>query len=296
MRAEPLTGIVAFVAVAERSSFTAAAAQLGVSPSAVSHAVRELERRLGIRLLGRSTRSVGLTEAGERYLARVRPALEELRAAAEGLGELRDRPTGRLRLDLSRPAYFSVLAPRIAGFLQANPEIRLELALQDSFSDIVAEGNDAGIRLGEALEQDMMAVPVSGDLYTVIAAAPGYFARRPPPETPGDLVAHDCIAFRFPTSGKLYAWEFERDGRPFEFTPSSPVVTVNDPIVMRDLALAGLGVGYFISDMMERDLTEGRLVRVLEAWSPRFPGYFLYHASRRHPPAKLRALIEALRV
>ncbi|MEO3432966.1 LysR substrate-binding domain-containing protein [Inquilinus sp. CAU 1745] len=294
MRRDQLTGIGAFAAVAERRSFTAAAAALGVSPSALSHAVRALEERLGIRLLDRSTRSVGLTEAGERYLARVRPALDELATAAEELDELRDTPSGVLRLDVSRPAYFSVLSPRLAAFRAAYPDIRLELTLADSLSDIVANGCDAGIRLGETLQQDMVAVRIGEGLETVIAAAPAYFAGRPKPLRPEDLAGHECLNFRFPSSGAIYRWEFEREGHEVDIAVPGAIVA-NDALVLRDMALAGLGLGYFLSDMVADDLASGRLVRVLEDWSPRFPGHCLYYSSRRLPPAKLRALIDTLR-
>jgi DNA-binding transcriptional LysR family regulator len=295
MRRDRLAGVTAFVAVARAGGFTPAAARLGVSVSAVSHAVRDLEQRLGIRLLNRSTRSVGLTEAGQRYLARVRPALEELEAAEEGLSELRDEARGLLRIDISRPAYLSVLAPRLARFREAHPGIELELVVADTLSDIVADGCDAGIRLGESLEQDMIAIPVSGELHTVIAASPAYFARHPPPADPAGLAGHDCIGFRLPSGGTLYRWELERDGRELEVVPKMSI-TVNDALVALDLALAGAGIGYFINDIVDTHLASGRLVRVLEDWSPRFPGYFLYHSARRNPPAKLRALIDALRV
>lgn len=294
MRRDQLTGIGAFAAVAERRSFTAAAAALDVSPSALSHAVRTLEGRLGIRLLDRSTRSVGLTEAGERYLARVRPALDELIAAAEDLDELRDTPSGVLRLDISRPAYFSVLSSRLAAFRAAYPDIRLELTLADSLSDIVANGCDAGIRLGETLQQDMVALPIGEGLETVVAAAPAYFAGRPKPSRPEDLAGHECLNFRFPSSGVIYRWQFEREGREVDIAVPGAIVA-NDALVLRDMARAGLGIGYFLSDMVAGDLASGRLIRVLENWSPRFPGHYLYYSSRRHPPAKLRALIDTLR-
>ena len=295
MRREYLTGLTAFVAVAEKRSFTAAAAQLGISASAVSHAVRDLEARLGVRLLNRSTRSVNLTEAGERYLARVLPALRELAQAADGLDELRDTPMGLLRINVSGPAYDAVLARRLSEFHRLYPQIQLELVVDDKLADIVATGCDAGIRLGETLKQDMVAIPVSAPLELVICGSREYFERHPLPRTPSDLRDHECIAFRYPSSGKIYGWELEHDGQEVEFEPSAWVVT-NDAAVMLDLVRSGAGLACLLSHMVADDLRRGDLIRVLADWCPPFPGYFLYHSSHRHVPAKLRALIDFLRV
>lgn len=295
MRREDLAGLTAFAAVAEKKSFTAAAAQLGISASAVSHAVRDLEARLGLRLLNRSTRSVNLTEAGERYLARVLPALRELAQAADGLDELRDSPVGLLRINVSRPAYKAVLAGRLAEFHRLHPQVQLELVVDDMLADIVASGCDAGIRLGETLHQDMVAVPVSQPLELVICGSREYFARHPIPNTPSDLRDHACIGFRFPSSGKLYDWELERDGHEVMFEPNAWVVA-NDAGVMLDLVRSGAGLACVLSNMVAEDLERGTLIRVLAEWCPPFPGYFLYYSSHRHVPAKLRALIDFLRV
>jgi DNA-binding transcriptional LysR family regulator len=294
MPRDHLTGLSAFAAVATHRSFTGAAVYLGLSASAVSHAVRELEARLGLRLLNRSTRSVALTEAGERYLAKVLPALEQLAAAADDLDDLHHTPSGLLRLNVSRPAYRTVLAPRIAAFRQAYPQITIELVVDDTLADIVAGGCDAGIRLGETLQRDMVAVPVSPPLELVLCAAPSYFAEHPRPISPEDLAHHHCIAFRYPGSGVTYAWELERDGQAMLFEPSAHI-TVNDGLALRDLALRGLGLVCTISDMVSEDLASGALERVMADWCPPFPGYFLYHSSRRHVPGKLRALIDHLR-
>lgn len=295
MRREYLTGLTAFAAVAEKRSFTAAAAQLGISSSAVSHAVRELEARLGVRLLNRSTRSVSLTEAGERYLARVLPALRALAEAADGLEELRDTPIGLLRINVSRPAYHAVLARRLSEFHRLHPQVQLEVVVDDLLADIVAAGCDAGIRLGETLQQDMVAVPVGPPLELVICGSREYFSQHPIPRTPSDLRDHSCIAYRFPSSGKIYGWELERDGQQIRFEPSGWVVT-NDASVMLDLVRSGAGLACLLSHMVADDLGRGALIRVLADWCPTFPGYFLYYPSHRHVPAKLRALIDFLRV
>jgi DNA-binding transcriptional LysR family regulator len=295
MRREYLAGLTAFAAVAEKKSFTAAAAQLGISSSAVSHAVRDLEARLGLRLLNRSTRSVNLTEAGERYFARVMPALRELMQAADGLDELRDSPRGLLRINVSRPAYNGVLAGRLNEFHRRYPQVQLEVVVDDALTDIVAAGCDAGIRLGETLQQDMVAIPVSKSLELVICGSREYFKHHPVPRAPTDLREHACIAFRFPSSGKLYSWELERDGQEVQFEPSAWVVT-NDSGVMLDLVRSGAGLACVLSHMVTDDLQSGNLIRVLADWCQPFPGYFLYHPSHRHVPAKLRALIDFLRV
>lgn len=295
MRRDYLAGLTAFAAVAEKKSFTAAAAQLGISSSAVSHAVRDLEARLGLRLLNRSTRSVNLTEAGERYFSRVLPALQELARAADGLDELRDTPTGLLRINISRPAYDAVLASRLGEFHRLHPQVQLEVVVDDTLTDIVAAGCDAGIRLGETLQQDMVAIPVSRPLELVICGSREYFARHAIPHAPADLRNHACIAFRFPSSGKIYSWELERDGQEVRFEPSS-WVTTNETGVLLDLVRSGAGLACVLSHMVEGDLERGELIRVLADWCPAFPGYFLYHPSHRHVPAKLRALIDFLRV
>ena len=295
MRREYLAGLTAFAAVAEKKSFTAAAAQLGISPSAVSHAVRDLETRLGLRLLNRSTRSVNLTEAGERYLAQVLPALRQLAEAADGLDELRDTAMGLLRINVSRPAYDAVLARRLAEFHRLHPQVQLEVVVDDTLTDIVAAGCDAGIRLGETLQQDMIAIPVSPPLELVVCGSRAYFERRSIPRTPSDLREHECIAFRFPSSGKLYGWELERDGQEVVFEPAAWVVT-NDAAALLDLVRSGAGLACVLSHMVTDDLERGDLIRVLADWCLPFPGYFLYHPSHRHVPAKLRALIDFLRV
>ncbi|HEX6996221.1 MAG TPA: LysR family transcriptional regulator [Gammaproteobacteria bacterium] len=295
MRRDYLAGLTAFAAVAEKKSFTAAAAQLGISSSAVSHAVRDLESRLGLRLLNRSTRSVNLTEAGERYFARVMPALRELTQAADGLDELRDSATGLLRINLSRPAYDAILAGRVNEFHRRHPQVQLELVVDDTLTDIVAAGCDAGIRLGETLQKDMVAIPVSEPLELVICGSREYFGQHAIPRAPSDLREHACIAFRYPSSGKLYCWELERDGQEVRFEPSSWVVT-NDAAVLLDLVRSGVGLACVLSHMVADDLERGTLIRVLAGWCPPFPGYFLYHSSHRHVPAKLRAFIDFLRV
>src|SRR5690606_25264571 len=244
--------------------------QLGISSSAVSHAVRDLEGRLGLRLLNRSTRSVTLTEAGERYFARVRPALRELAQAADGLDDLRNSATGQLRTNLSRPASDAVLARRVDEFHRLHPQVQLELVVDDTLTDIVAAGCDAGIRLGETLQQDMVAIPVSAPLELVICGSREYFDRHPLPLAPSDLRDQECIAFRFPSSGKIYNWELERDGQEVLFEPSSWIVA-NDAGVMLDLVRSGVGLACVLSHMVADDLERGTLIRVLADWCPPFP-------------------------
>ncbi len=294
MKIHQLDGYLAFATVARTRSFTAAAAQLGVSPQAVSQAVRALESRLQLRLLNRTTRSVSLNEAGERFMARVGPALGELLDAADAIGELRDTPSGLLRINLSRVAFAAVIQPRLASFRAHYPDVRLEFGFDDGFVDIVEQGCDAGIRLGEAVAKDMVSVPLSREERIALVATPAYLAQHGTPRTIADLTQHICIRFRMPSSGALYRWELLEGGR--EITLDAPAtLTVNDTGAMLALALDGLGLGYVLASVAQPHLAAGRLVEVMPEATPRFPGFHLYYPSRRQPPAKLRCFLEIWR-
>lgn len=294
MRQEHLDGLVAFVSVAQERGFSAAAVKLGVSPSAVSQAIRSLEQRLGAVLFNRTTRSVSLTELGERYLERIRPALEALSEATEELGHETDVPSGVLRLNLSRAAYLIVLQPLLSRFMQAYPDVNVEMRFENLLVDIVRDGFDAGIRFGELVEKDMVAMRVGPPICAHVIASPEYLARHGTPVHPRDLLDHDCIGFRHTTTGQVERWTFERDGDSVELAVKGRLV-VNDSEVLVRAALDGLGVAYMINGYLDRFYDEGRLVRVLEEWSPDFPALHLYYPDRRRVPAKLRALIEFLR-
>lgn len=289
---ESLDVLAAFVAVAEERSFTKAAVRLGVSTSALSHAIRDLEERLGVRLLARTTRSVAPTEAGDQLLAEVAPALGGVRAALDGIGRLRDRPAGRLRLIMPRLAASMVLLPRLPAFTREYPEVAVEVTTEAGPIDIVAGRFDAGIELGEFIQRDMVAVRVSAEQRAAIVASPAYWRTHPPPKKPQDLLQHRCIGCRHGTA--LYRWEFERSGKERTVAVPGPVV-MDDVDLMVRAALDGVGVAFTFEEQVAALLAKRRLVRVLEDWCPPFPGYFLYYPSRRHQPPGLQALIEALR-
>ncbi|WP_019832423.1 LysR family transcriptional regulator [Sphingomonas sp. PR090111-T3T-6A] len=286
--------LLAFRAVATERSFTRAAAQLGVSTSAVSHALRGLEERIGIRLLNRTTRSVVPTEAGERLLITVSALVDGVEAELASLGELRDRPAGNIRITTSAHAAKTILEPVLLPLLAAHPELKVELSADAGFVDIVAERFDAGVRLGETIAQDMVAVPIGPDMRMAAVASTAYFERRPPPKTPHDLSEHNCINLRFPTYGGLYAWEFEKDGRALNVRVDGQL-TVNDTALALQAAMDGLGIAYITDDQVLPLIAKGRLIRVLEDWCPPFPGYHLYYPSRRQHSSGFVAVIEALR-
>lgn len=292
---DDFSGLAALLAVAEKRSFTAAAAELRVSPSAVSQTIRALEARVGVRLLSRTTRRVGLTEAGSRFIARLKPSLLGVREAFDALGALRDRPAGVLRLTLSHLAYDQVLAPRLPEFLAAYPDIEIELAIDDAFTDIVAQGFDAGVRIGESVERDMVGVRVSADLRIAVVATPAYFAARGKPRHPRELHAHDCINYRRRSTGVVPRWEFTEGGKDFDIAVNGRI-QVNDGEVMISAALAGLGVAYLMESSVMQHLAERRLVRVLDDFCAPFPGFFLYYPSRAHLAPKLQALVNFLKV
>ena len=294
MRRGDLNDLAAFAKVAETRSFSRAAASLGLSPSALSHALRALEARLGVRLLARTTRSVAPTEAGARLLESLAPALAEIASGLAGLADTGERIAGSLRITTFAYPAKMVLEPKLPAFLLRYPDVKVEVNVDSGLTDIVVGGFDAGIRFGETVAKDMIAVRVGPDLRTVVVATPDYFARRPPPQTPADLAAHDCVGYRLATSGGLLQWEFERDGRPINIRPPGRLV-INDAGLAQAAVRAGAALGYFLEDQVADDLATGRLVQVLADWLPPFPGCHLYHPSRRQTPPALRALIAALR-
>jgi DNA-binding transcriptional LysR family regulator len=293
---DELAVLAAFAVVAEELSFTKAAHRLGLSRSAVSHAIRSLEERLGLRLLARTTRTVAPTEAGERLLAHVRPALEEIEAALAEAGRLRARRAGVVRLVAPPMAIAMAVWPKVAKFVRDNPEVVLDITTEgENRPDLVAGRFDAGIHLGEFVQKDMVAVRISGEQRAAIVGAPAYFDSHPRPKTPRDLTAHRCISHRLGVNGPVYRWEFEKRGRPVVVSVSGPLV-VTDPVFTLRAALDGLGLAYLLEEDAADLVARGDLVRVLEDWCPPFDGYFLYYPSRRHQPPALQALVEALRV
>ncbi|MFO1073675.1 MAG: LysR family transcriptional regulator [Geminicoccaceae bacterium] len=294
MQREELVDLNAFVLVAGEESFTRAAAKLGTSQSALSHTIRRLEARLGVRLLTRTTRRVAPTQAGERLLKVLGPALDTIAAELAALSELREKPAGTIRLTTSEHAAHSVLWPALARLLPDYPDIQVELSLDSGLVDIVADRFDAGVRLGESVAKDMVAVRIGPDLRMAVVAAPAYLAAHPPPRTPQDLAEHRCINLRQPTSGGLYAWELERDGHALRVRVEGQLAFNSMPMVVR-AATAGFGLACVIEDAVASQLAEGRLVRVLDDWCPPFAGYHLYYPSRRQPSAAFALLVETLR-
>jgi DNA-binding transcriptional LysR family regulator len=289
-----LNDVVAFLAVAREKSFTRAAAQLGVSQSALSHAISGLEARLGVRVLARTTRSVAPTEAGERLLRAIGPRLEEIDAELTGLSELRDKPAGTLRITAGEHSAEAILWPALSKLLPRYPDIKVELVIDYGLTDIVAERYDAGVRLGEQVAKDMIAVRIGPDFRMAVVGAPSYLADRPMPKLPQDLTAHQCINLRLPTYGGIYAWEFEKRGRAVKVRVEGQLVFNN--IALRvNAALAGLGLAYLPEDQVQAYFTEGRLVRVLADWCPAFSGYHLYYPSRRQTAPAFTVLVDALR-
>jgi DNA-binding transcriptional LysR family regulator len=291
---DDLTGLRALLCVAQKSSFTAAAAELRVTPSAVSQSVRALEDRIGVRLLARTTRNVGLTEAGAQFVVQLQPALDQISEAFDSLGELRGRPSGLLRLTMLRTGYADVFKPILGRFLAEHPDIRVDIALDEALSNIVAEGFDAGLRLGHSLDREMIAVRVSVDQRIVVVGSPAYFATHGKPSHPSDLHAHDCINLRKITRGTVDRWRFVENGKDLEIAVDGHIVT-NDGAVLVDAALDGLGLAYVFESMVQTHVAEKRLVRVLDKYCPRIPGYFLYYPSRANLAPKLKALVDFLK-
>jgi DNA-binding transcriptional LysR family regulator len=289
-----LNDLVAFLAVARERSFTRAAAQLGVSQSALSQALRGLEARLGLRLLTRTTRSVAPTEAGERLLRTVGPRLEEIDSELAALGALREKPAGTIRITATENAATAVLWPALARLLPDYPDIRVEIAIGYGLTDIVTERFDAGVRPGEIVAKDMITVRIAPDMRMAVVGAPSYFAQRPRPKTPQDLAAHSCINLRLPTHGGLYAWEFEKNRRELNVRVEGQLV-FNTAALILHAAVEGFGLAYLPEEQVRAHLADGRLVRVLADWCPPFPGYHLYYPSRRQPTPAFALLVEALR-
>jgi DNA-binding transcriptional LysR family regulator len=294
MPRENINDLVAFLAVAREQSFTRAAAKLGVSQSALSHTIRGLEVRLGLRLLTRTTRSVSPTEAGERLLVSIGPRFDEIESELAALSELRDKPAGTIRITTGEHPAEAVLWPALEKLLPEYPDIHVEVIVDYGLTDIVAERYDAGVRLGEQVAKDMIAVRIGPDMRMAVVGTPAYFASRQKPLTPQDLTDHTCINMRLPTHGGIYAWEFERDGRELKVRVEGQLV-FNNIALRLNAALAGQGLTYLPQDVVEPYLAEGRLVRVLEDWCAPFSGYHLYYPNRRQASPAFALVVDALR-
>ncbi|RWO10410.1 MAG: LysR family transcriptional regulator [Mesorhizobium sp.] len=294
MKRTHLSQLAVLATVAQCGSFRGAAKELAIAPSAVSHAVSSLEARLGVRLLARSTRSVAPTEAGAQLLERLRPALSEIDLALESAVEACDRPAGNLRLTVPRTAAHLALTPRLGAFASAYPDIVLEIVIEDRFTDVVEGGFDAGVRLGESLQRDMIAVRIGPNLRGAVVGAPSYFATMPKPRHPHDLVGHRCIRFRF-SSGILYRWEFEKDGEEIELAVQGPLILDEDHLIA-NAAADGAGLAILFEDYVREALATGRLIRVLEDWCPPFDGFFAYYPSRRQMRPALRAFVDFFKI
>ncbi|MFC0409510.1 LysR family transcriptional regulator [Roseomonas elaeocarpi] len=294
MRREDLADLGAFMAVAEAGSFTRAAAKLGTSQSALSHTIKRLEARLGVRLLTRTTRSVVPTEAGEALLGTLTPAFDSIEGQLAALGAMRERPAGSVRITASEHAATTVLWPALHRLLPAYPDIKVELSIDSSLVDIVSGRFDAGVRIGEAVARDMVATRIGPDLRMVVVGSPTYFANHPIPLVPQDLAGHRCINLRLPTAGGFYAWELEKDGREVRVRVEGQLAFNNSAMVAR-AAEDGFGLAFVMEDHVAAQLADGRLIRVLEDWCPPFTGYHLYYPSRRQPTPAFAILVEALR-
>ncbi|SFR85657.1 DNA-binding transcriptional regulator, LysR family [Stenotrophomonas maltophilia] len=293
MATDNLTHLAAFAAVARHRSFRRAGAELALSTSAVSYAIRALEERLGVGLFHRTTRSVALTEAGQRLLDRLQPALGQVHEALEEMNQFRDSPTGLLRINAARAAVPTQLGPRLTRFLRAHPDVRLELTENDGLVDIVAEGFDAGVRLHEFVPEDMVAVPLGPSLHGMIVASPEYLRQHPAPQHPRDLLQHECIRFRF-ASGHLYKWQFDRDGQSLEIDVRGRLTLSEQTTIMRAV-LDGFGLAYVLEDAARPHIEAGRMVAVLQDWSEPFPGFVLYYPRQRQMASALRAFVDMLR-
>jgi DNA-binding transcriptional LysR family regulator len=291
----PRAGLVelnAVAAVAAHKSFRGASAELGMSPSALSHAIATLEKRMGVRLFHRTTRSVALSEAGEQFLARVRPALREISEAMEAVNEFRDSPRGTLRINAPEGAARLVLLPKVLGLVARHPEIHVEVATNDRFVDIVAEGFDAGVRFRDSVPEDMVAVPCTPDVRFAVVGAPRYFKTHPVPKVPADLLAHACIRRRWP-GGAIFRWQLGKRGEETAIDVRGPLTLDRDPLMI-DAALEGVGLAYVSEWEVVAELASKKLVRVLEDWTPKYPGFCLYYPGHRHVPAALRAFAQLL--
>jgi DNA-binding transcriptional LysR family regulator len=294
MARENVNDLIAFIAVARDCSFTKAAAKLGVSQSALSHTIRGLEERLRLRLLTRTTRSVTPTEAGERLLRTLGPRFDEIEAELASITEMREKPAGTIRITAGEHAAYSILWPVLAKLLPDFPDIKVEVVVDYGLADIVAERYDAGVRLGEQVAKDMIAVRIGPDMCMVVVGAPSYFTRHKRPRTPQDLTKHVCINLRLPTYGGIYAWEFERGGRELKVRVEGQLV-FNNLTLRLNAVLEGLGLAYLPEDQVRSHIAEGRLIQVLADWCPPFSGYHLYYPSRRQPTPAFALLVDALR-
>lgn len=294
MKRNDLGELAAFLAVADELSFRAAAARLGVTPSALSHALRQLEERLGVRLLNRTTRSVSLTDAGLRLATRLRPAIDQISEALDNLNEERQRPFGRLRIYATHMSAAAVIAPVWQRFLSTYPDVHLEVQAGEAGADIVAKGFDAGIGPQDRAAADMISIRVTGPLKVAVVAAPSYFALHSPPRTPDDLARHSCVQYRRATDGTVFDWSFARQGQSRKISADGRVM-VDDPDLAVRAAVDGLGIAYTVEALAEPFLRAGQLIRVLDDWSPALEGLFLYHPSGQRVPAALRAFIDMVR-
>lgn len=294
MSNENFNALATFATVARERSFTKAAAKLGISQSALSQSIRNLEERLGIRLLTRTTRSVSPTEAGERLLTTISPKFEEIETALADLSAMREKPAGTIRITAGEHPAVSILQPALATFLPDYPDIKVELIVDYGLTDIVAQGYDAGVRLGEQLAKDMVAVRIGPEMRMAVVASPSYFAHHPIPQTAEDLIAHNCISSRLPTYGGIFPWGLEKDGHEVKVRSEGQLV-LNTLGLRVACALDGLGIAYLPEDQALPYIAEGRLIRVLEDWCPRFPGYHLYYPSRKHPSPAFSLLLDRLR-
>jgi DNA-binding transcriptional LysR family regulator len=293
MKSPSTADLSIFLCIARHLNFSRAAVELGLTPSALSHSLRALENRLGVRLFNRTTRSVALTDAGERLFARLKPAFRDIDDALEDLNSFRDKPSGNLRMTAGRQACELVLLPIASQFLKAYPDIRLEIVESDALVDVVAGGFDAGVRFGNRLEADMVSLPIGPNMRSVVVGSPAFFERHAAPRNPEDLHGIPCILHRFP-SGSMYRWEFERGAITQEIDVSGPL-TLGDVSLMIGPALQGVGLAYVFEDMVTAYLADGRLIQVLADWCPFYPGLHLYYPSRRHVPAALKAFIDFAR-
>jgi DNA-binding transcriptional LysR family regulator len=294
MHRQDFYDLLAFLAVAREGSFTRAAAQLGMSQSGLSHTIRALETRMGIRLLTRTTRSVSPTEAGERLLLTVGPRFEEIEAELSALSALREKPAGTIRISATDHPVDAVLWPKLNKFLPKYPDIKVEINVNYGLIDIVAERYDAGVRFGDLVAKDMIATRISPDLRMAVVGSPAYFSGRQPPNTLEDLAEHDCINLRLPTYGGLHTWEFMKDGRLVEMSVQGQLVFNSTPRML-EAALAGFGLTYLPEDEVQQHVAKGRLKQVLEEWCPTYPGYHLYYPSRRQSSPAFALLVDALR-
>lgn len=294
MAREDFNDLLWFLALAEDRSFTKAAAKLGITQSTLSHTIKRLETRLGLRLLTRTTRSVSLTEAGERLFNALLPRITAIRGELEALSDLRDKPAGTVRITLSDHALETVVWPKLQPILKDYPDVRVELSRDNGLRNIVEDGFDAGVRLGESIEKDMIAVRIGPDWRMLVVASPAYLADKPMPQHPQDLVGHNCINMRQATGGGLYAWEFDKDGQELRVRVIGQL-TFNSSYPMVDAAVNGLGVAYVPDDLVAAELSAGTLVTLLEDWTPPFPGYYLYYPSRHQNAPAFRVVVDALR-